>query len=88
MSEKSSRIFFMLRRQPRLRRVKVVLSSARPSFLEVSLHDSNLKTSGSGGLSRGAVGALGIGSMEGSSSILKIKICIQKLNVFGEILSP
>ena len=56
-TEKSSRIVLILRRQSSLMRVKVVLSSARPSFFEVSLLDSNLKISGSRGFRMGAVGA-------------------------------
>ena len=39
-------------------------------------------------LGRGACGFLGIGLMDGSSSILKINICIQKLKVRRDILSP
>ena len=39
-------------------------------------------------LGRGACRFLGIGLMDGSSSILKINICIQKLKVRGDILSP
>ena len=68
--------------------VNIVLSSARPSFLEVSLLDSFLKIIGIFWLTIGSVLSLGIGVTPGSSSILKINICIQKLKVFGEIVSP
>ena len=86
--EKTSRIFLILRRESNLIRVNVVLSSARPSLFDVSLFDSNLKMSGSKGLRIGTEGTLGTSSIDGSSSILKIKICMQKLKVLGEMLSP
>ena len=88
MMLKSERIFFIAVRLLIFREVMVVLSSANPSFLEVSLFDSYLKKSGRVGLRIGLALGLGMGSIEGSSSILKIKICIQKLKVWGEMLSP
>ena len=84
----SSRAFLSELRHPNSKRVKVVQSSASPSFFEVSRLDSCLKKGGMLLLGRGPCGFLGIGLMDGSSSILKINVCIQKLKVKGDILSP
>ena len=65
-----------------------MLSSASPSFLEVSRFASSLKKSGRTGLRIGGAGSLGSFATPESSSILNIRICIQKLKVVGEMLSP
>ena len=69
------------------RRVRVVLSSARDSFFEVSRLDSHIKKEGGLALSTGNCCAL-IFLILVSSSSLKIRIWAQKLKVVGDITSP
>ena len=83
----SSEVFIALR-EGRSSISSEVLSSASPSFLLVSLQDSKRKLVCKLGTLSKAGTSCGMGTIAVSSSSLKIKICTQKLKVFGEMLSP
>ena len=88
MLPKLDSAFLIALREARSSITSEVLSSASPSFLLVSLQDSKRKlVCKLGTLSRAGT-SRGIGTIAVSSSSLKIRICTQKLEVLGDMLSP